>query len=504
MAGTAQLTKTWWEKNRPDGVSKTGIGDALRKFEIAVAKDDDTQVLKSISELRDKVAATLKSTDKGKHPKTVTTLKEYDTLLDKQEELAKGRIARAKAAPTGAPAQQVGKDVTVWGIDLGVEATKVVDPAWLGDFKGFTMSLTLNDDILTVLEKAKDVVTPAFMVEDAQKVGAEAVAQVVTKIKQLDSKASQLSAADLAKARDILRNQVVDVLKFAEPQLKAIPKARWERFVARNQQYKDYKIKSGVKVTVGVLTVAGSAAAIAGSQGAALPLAIVSMVRGCTAIVKTCYDLALDADKVGKDLKADIETLQKRYQDASRTQQGAIEAGASVLKGILGTDAPFVATLPKARANYELWDNKVAGVTVNGRKAGKAIKMTLAKCDELEAKLKTVPDKKAKDVYKQLVAARAKVNDALDGVADLMGKVRRFEEAGPQLEQALAELESDNPKWAVVFDKLFPTAVSLALAAASAGEGFKAAQSLLETVNAAVGLTQEFASSGKDQWEQWV
>ncbi|MCH2164934.1 MAG: hypothetical protein MK098_09815, partial [Marinovum sp.] len=53
---------------------------------------------------------------------------------------------------------------------------------------------------------------------------------------------------------------------------------------------------------------------------------------------------------------------------------------------------------------------------------------------------------------------------------------------------ALKELEKTNPKFATVFDKVFPIVVNLSLAGANAQMGFADATKALDYVNTSLGL----------------
>jgi hypothetical protein len=500
---TPQLDSKWWAKNKAKTLTKTGIANALRNYEVAQAKKDDQRVLKTLSELKKAVANGVSKANPKLHADTIAALKKYPKIIEAQIKLANERIARAAKA-TSAPKQKMGKDVVIWSIDVGVEVQKKFKPAWLESFKGYKMGLKLNDDILKVLEDEEDYVTPAFMVEDAQDVGKETVDAIVDAAKKVDAFRGTPKAVD--KKREDFVKLAEALIKSQAKKLTKIPAARWKKFAARNKQYKDYKIKAGLELTTGVLGVAGSAAGIVGTGGAGLVLGIVALVRSTAQVMKQIYDLALDADKVGKDLKKDCDTLLARYKDAAgkakKKAQAGAEVGGTVLKSILGTDAPFLATIPKAQNNYKLWDNKIAGVTVAGRTASKQISQALKGCDAAEKMIKKAEDKEAQKIYKKLVSLRKNLDSALNKTSDLMAKVRRFEKNGPALEKTLKALDKQNSDFAKIFDKVFPTVVNLTLSGASAGVGFKEAKTGLDTFNSALGLANDILSEGKGHLEE--
>jgi len=247
--------------------------------------------------------------------------------------------------------------------------------------------------------------------------------------------------------------------------------------------------------------VAGSVA----TGGASLILGIVGLVRGIAALAKQIQDAARDAEKVEKVLKGDLDTLLKRYQDAQgkakKGVQGASEVTASVLKGILGTDTPFLATLPKCGSNYDLWDNKVAGLSVAGRKLSAQIVKGLTACDKLDKMLKGSTDKDVRKIYTKLQKARASLDKSLTNCTNMMSRVSNAEKNMPKLKRMLDALSAQNPKYADIFEKVFPVVVNLTLAGANAGVGFKEASSLLETLNTSLGLFNDLASEGESVLE---
>ena len=343
------------------------------------------------------------------------------------------------------------------------------------------------------------------MVEDAQTIGDEVLTKIAAAVEHIDG----ASRGKTPQQRDALRGKLPALIKSemqaAEKKLKAAPAARWKKFVARAQQYKDYKIEAGVNLTIGVLGTAGAAAGIVGSGGAGLALGIVALVRSVADTVKQIYNLSIEAEKVERDLEKDLNTLKNRYENAVGTaKQGASEVGVSVLKGILGTDPPFIAALPKCSDNMTLWDNKVAGITTIGRKLSGDITKAMAAVDKLETQIKGSDDVKVRKIVDNMKKARKSLDQSLTKCENQMARVRSAEKAMPVLKKMLKALEATNPKYADIFDKVFPKAVNLALSGASAGVGFKDAKTALDTANVALGLVNDVANEGRGALEEML
>ncbi|MCZ6837547.1 MAG: hypothetical protein O7G85_17360 [Planctomycetota bacterium] len=499
---TPELNQKWWSKNKAKTLKKTGLGDALKSYEVAIDLMDDPRALKSLSDVKKKVAGAFGLCKKKEkfYSDTIAALKKYPGIIQKEEtrlakkikELTKGGGA---AAP---PKQKVGKDVVIWKRDIASEVKKIFSPDWLKDWKGTIVQLKLNDDILDVLEKEEDYATPAFMVEDAQ----DACKKTVTAIAKI--------AANIHKkgsGHDTFPKLAKQEIKSLEAEIKKIPQARWNKFVARKKQYKDYKIKSGFDVALGTLGTIGSGLAIAAAVptgGATLALGIVGGIRSVTALTQTCYDLAIEAEKVEKGLKKDLEDLKKSYlkvDGEAKKSAGAKEVAKSTMSSLLNAYPPFVASLPKCDKNYTLWDNKAAGLEVNGRKLTKAFIQLFKKVDAFEKEMKTAKSKEAGKLLDKVKKLRVQLTKSFDKAATMNGRVKTADKNMPAIKKLLDALKDKNADYAKIFDKVFPVVVNLALAGANAGIGFTDAKTAMDTASTALGLGNDLLSEVKSQIE---
>lgn len=506
-----ELNYKWWNKNKSKTMKSSGLGKAISLYESSADRMDWDKTLKALSEVKKKVVVAIGCCNKTLHVDTIAALKKYPGVIQKIEVdiRAKQKAENDQAAATSAPRQKVGRDVVIWKRDIGAEALKKYKARNITVLKGYEVSLKLNDDILDVLETEGDLVTPAYMVEDAEKVGKKLIGDVVDLLKKFDGVYDSLDKpASKAKADKLLEAQMKVAMGRYKPILEKIPAVRWKKFVARKQQYRDYKIKTGIEIGLGVLTTTAGALGVAGAAatgGASLVLGIVGLVRGVADLAKKIQDVTRGAEKVEKVLKDDLATLAKRYQTASgeakKQVQGGAEMGATLLKSILGADAPFLATLPKCSSNYDLWDNKVAGLSVAGRRMSAQIVKGLAACDKLDKMIKGSRDADVVKIYRKLQKARTALDKALNDCSTMMARVSKSEDNMPKLKTVLDALSGQNPKYADIFERVFPMVVNLTLAGSGAGVGFKEAKTVLDTVNTALTLFNDMAAEGKSQLE---
>ena len=515
---TPELDQKWWSKNKPTLSKKTGLGDALKDFQIAEDKGDYDDMLKKLSEVKKKVAGAV-TLMKGKTD-TVAVLKKYPKIIlaeekriEKLKSDAEERASAASSAP--APKQKIGSDVVIWKRDFGAEIMKQTKHDWLGNIRNFTLEQKLNDDILDVFEAEGDLVTPAKIAEDSEKICRAAVKDMVTFIDKMDSAIQSGKLTDVKKAETMLMTATKTTMQATADKIERLPEAYWKKFVAQRKEYKSYKIKAGCKLGLGVFgVVAGTGGLIVGiaatagaipTMGGSLPLGIAGSVAGflalcrsCTALARTISTLSKSADKTQKDLAKDLKTLRERYQNASSAQVGATEIGASTLKGILGTDAPFLASISKCNDAHDALKGKTAGLAVEQRKISKVIMDAMKEAEGIERQLKSLTDKVARKVYDKLVKARAALSKALDKCSDLGGRLSKIEDALPKLSAMMRALNDQNPKYAQIFDKVFPLVVSGILVVASAGTGFADASSVADFAVTTASLGIDIASEITD------
>ena len=509
-----ELNQKWWSKNKAKTLKKTGLGKALKDFEVAEELMDHDRMLTALSDVKKKVAAAQQECSTKSHAETIAALKKYPGLIQKRETeiKAKKKQVAARSAAPAAPKQKVGKSVVIWKKDLGKELLKIYNPPWVKDIKGYEFKLSLNDDLLDVLEAEGDYVTPQQMVDDANELTGKLLSALVKQMKQIEAAADkETDPAKKQKIYEAFDTKAKQLLTASKPHFEKIPEARWKNFVRRKKQYKDYKVKTGVDITLGALGVAGGIAGVAGSAatgGTSLVLGIVSLVRGVAQLADKIKDAARKTEQVEKALESDLYTLKDRYQNAlgqaRKGAQGASEITGSVIKGVLSTDAPFMATLPKCEKNFGLWQNKVAGLAVGGRKLSAAISKALAECDKLEKILKKSADAKVREYLDKLRKARKSLDKALNECSDMMGRVTKADKNAPKLKTLLDALKAQNPKYADIFDRAFPAVVNLTLAGASAGVGFDAAKNMLDEVNTGLGLMNGILGEGKSQLEATI
>ncbi len=503
-----ELSHKWWSKNKGLTVPSTGLGDALKDYEIQKNKSsmDYEEMLKALEKVETVAAKAITKCNKTLHAETIEALKKYPGVIKTERAWINTNYENYKKrfedeVSGKVPVQKMGGPVVIFKRNLGDEVKKKIGKLENIEFKlSVDVSLTLNDDILDLMEKAKTSSDAAYMTELANERCKTLINQITSVLGDADEKYAKLKGDAADAMLDKVETLITKLIETADADIAKIPKQVWTEFVKREQQYKDYKIKAGLDMTIQVLTVTGGAvatgAAAAGTFGAGGALGVVALVRDCIKLAKMIYDLAIEAETVQKDLKKDIASLEEAYQ--SKARNVAQETAGTVMKSILSIDTPFFATLPKCNKNLELLDNKVAGLETNGRGFSRKVTTALQRCDDLEKELSELQDKKARKAYDNLVKARKTLDTALNDCSTMMARVRKTKPGITALGTALQALNDENPKFNKIFDKVLPVATSLALGGASGGVGFSEAKTMLDSVNAGLGIANNVANEVKD------
>ncbi len=496
---TPELNEQWWLKNRPirPRFSDPGLDKKLKAYEVAEDRFDYEKMLIALADIRSMAIKTISACKPAFHADSIEeVLKKYPSVIGPKEAAIKKKLVEAKqkaASKSAVRPQKIGSPVVIWSRTLEDQVKKKNPPDWLS-IKGFKFELKINDDILDVLEEEKDHATPAFMAQDAEELFQEVVEEIVAEAKAIEPKVRK----DPKIATELNKEVRTLAINLGE-QLVKIPQARWDKFVRQKEQYKEYRIQSAKTVALGTLGVAGGALAVAAAVptgGASLALGIVGLVRSSAGLLKVCVMLWKEAETLQEEIVADLEKLKKAYLKKSRS--GAQEVGATVLKGLLGADPGFVASLPKCKEDYKNWDNKVAHLVVNNREISKKAITLLDESQKLEKLMAAAKSPEAAKLLDKIRKMRKLVENGLNEAESLGARISAAEKMEKPFKQGLDMLEEAVPKYAQIFDKVFPTVVNLALSGANAGTGFKEATDALDYYNTAQGLANDILTEIED------
>jgi len=284
--------------------------------------------------------------------------------------------------------------------------------------------------------------------------------------------------------------------------------ALWEQLGKDRAEYRTYKIKSGVKITLGVGGVALGAAGIAGAAvtgGASLALAIVGTWRGLVEISKTFANLSKEAETVGKGVYADMKKLQDAYKKSPATpptfgKVAAREVGVTVANTFLQTE---LRNIPKVKSNCDLWKSKLQGLRTSAHDMAKQLNEFLVQSEQVERHLASIPRHprnaaKIGSALTQLGGLRQQVTVFVIKIPATHQRAEQGLVAQGEAARGLDALARQAPGWTGVVDKVLPLLVNLGLAAAGNTLGFMEATRTADYVQASIGLVNDIAATVND------
>lgn len=261
------------------------------------------------------------------------------------------------------------------------------------------------------------------------------------------------------------------VAKEAEKQLPLEVMKTWEKLKARKAEYKAYKIKAGIKIATGAvsLTASVAVAATAPFTGAGAVLGVAGMLKTVSNIAQEIVKLSKDMPKVMTELDTMLTKVANRYKDATNSGKiGAEELGAAVLAQLTTFKKDSIA---KCGEWDDLLKNKLNGVEVNAHNIAKGLAKMLADMQKAQAELpkyldKIKPNIPSAEVVK-IMGAAGKVEKKIMGlfskIQEMIGKCQKTaleaklgRDSHKILHAKVEALKEKVPNWSMVLQKATP------------------------------------------------
>lgn len=245
--------------------------------------------------------------------------------------------------------------------------------------------------------------------------------------------------------------------------------AAWEKYKKTKKDYRDYKIRSGVKLGIKFASLGFAIGKLVGSVGADV-LAWRTLVRDSIKSVTEIGKLIVSAETFRKGTDKQLRVILAWHAKLGDGKGAtASEVGLALLKVVIGTDCEM--TLDAVSANVKQYRNKAKGVELSAHSAAKKLNLALNRMGDIPPKL---PRAIAEDVE----ALAAEVRKLLEKVTSLTSQV------------------SDGIDWADTVDELV-TDLKKAKSVTHAGKLVRAAESLVD-IGTSVGGWVQFADKGGD------
>jgi hypothetical protein len=214
----------------------------------------------------------------------------------------------------------------------------------------------------------------------------DAVDEIVSMIKSADKKIETIGKDGQKAYADRVRKDVEERIVKLYDDLDRVPHDKWKEFVSTKKQYKAYKLESKKKVAKSALNVAltsGKAALSGGGSPMSLATAIGGAIIGLAKFGVVLYDLAKEAETVGKSVEKAAGSLLVEYTVGIKTH-----AAINLVIDTLGV--PFLNTAKTLNKDFTLWRNKTDGLHVNAAKLAKDIDPLLDTIEKYKSECKKV------------------------------------------------------------------------------------------------------------------
>lgn len=364
------------------------------------------------------------------------------------------------------------------------------------DYPGidYIVQMTVSNDLEKIMAKEGAANIKQMMVDEANRATRRCVQKIdgsLTAFKDVARRAATMEDQyggfkALVAAESHLMTDCSNAIRNLVKELEYIPEKEWANYSKAKKDYRNYKIKSGVKLAAGGTGVAVSIGGIAAggfTGGSSLVLGIIGLQRGIVEMYQTVSNLSRTAEEVLDALLKDIYALSQ----ASSREMGAREIGSSVVKSLTGMNS--VRTGRGMRDKVSLLKNKKDGLLRNATILTKNLDLQLQNLQKLNAKMraKELSPSNARKLNAFSRVASNKVMMLLDHCIAYQKRYRNVDTLLRNIAPDIARLNEKNPKAPQIAGRLIELATNLGLTLAS---GVPDIQGAMSGVNQAKEISQ--------------
>ncbi len=353
--------------------------------------------------------------------------------------------------------------------------------------------IDLPDPVFKRLER--DPVWIQKMTDKANAKVTPIIARLVARVKQADQKAARFDP----KAAHLFSMDIDTTARHEMEQaghdMAAEVDRLFEDYKKGQDGLRDFRIKSGAKITMNGVAIVGAVAVTAATHGALAPAGIVAIARSGIVITQECAKLATTADQIARYIQGELkllgEFMSKNMKDAStmkKVKQSGKEIGLGVLSGLLGVEIP---NLKNCKGHIEVHKVDIAKLDHESHELAKTIhgaydeqvrweaKVDKAKAELLPKKLEKAQSgaKAAAKILHNLLEATVKVNQG----------VERANARQIVFEKALNAMATGVPDWVGYVQTAVTLGVDVGLAVGGASTAIEQGLAALIAVEIDVG-----------------
>jgi len=265
------------------------------------------------------------------------------------------------------------------------------------------------------------------------------------------------------------------------------------RLVGIKVEYRNYRIKAGVKLAATVAGTIAGAASIASAPftGPTVIISAIGVLKGAKSIGDQLADLSMTAEEMIRELQKDVRGLQKRYADWKGAAIGTAEVTSTLVNAIAPTIFP---TIKRCASHCGTVESKINGMETKAGALSVTLNKTLDAQEKADAAIKqwittnksAVTGDVAKSAKKLMTAMksnREEVTKLIGKISTLNNNVTKARKDNATLKTKIDALSASEPtifKFAEVFIEIGTTVAFLA----SANVGWPDAYPIMETSKA--------------------
>ncbi len=252
--------------------------------------------------------------------------------------------------------------------------------------------------------------------------------------------------------------------------MEIVVKEVWDKFARVKRDYRNYRIKAGIKITLNAswLITSATLAGVGGWTGAGSIIGIIGMLKTASALVQQIIALAKDAEKVTIEL---AQTL-RRVAESYRNQTSRMAAAKELLKKAVGQVLSYeLESISKCVNLSSLLKSKLDGVEVTSHQLARELNGILQKSDQASAALteyvrklesrtrSTALDdarKQADKLEKTLTKLETLTADKIQACMKTVQQVQDGRVKHGLLQQQVTLLDNKVPQWSKVIQMGMP------------------------------------------------
>lgn len=236
--------------------------------------------------------------------------------------------------------------------------------------------------------------------------------------------------------------------------------------------YRNYKIKTGVSITLNVAGLIGGVASLALAPltfGPSIIISAVALTKGAVSLGTLIGKSILSAEEALFRLEERVAELIKRYHTASTSRVGGQEVLTNTVNALFPTTFN---TIKECAGDCEQVDRKTDGLELRANEASSFLNTMLDKQEKIMKMLrkwesdnrKFLSDKDAKLITKLINKVEENKNGVVEQIQKVMvlnERVAKCREDNEKLSRAIGILKASEPTWAKVAEVLIPIVISI-------------------------------------------